>query len=131
MQFEIVIYCEYISYIYNVLAVTVFTSSSQELWNLQRFYRPSSTSLLFSPSSTKMNESIQKPALNADHTQSHQHGIAKIPGNHYASHLLAADGCLFILIQLLLNGSSDHNLVICLLQKPCDGPSRSGLSDPV
>lgn len=75
-----------------VLAVIMFTCSSWEPETCILNYRPSSTSLLFSPSSTKRTESIQKPAVRAHRTHNLRHGIAKIPRNRYSSHLLAADG---------------------------------------
>lgn len=78
-----------------VLAVIMFTCSSWDPETCILNYRPSSTSLLFSPSSTKRTESIQKLAVKAHRAHNLRHGIAKIPRNHYSSHLLAADGQFF------------------------------------
>lgn len=124
-------YCMYC--IYNVFSSdNVHIHQSRTLKPAALSTQPSSTSLLFSPSSTKTTESIQKLAVNADHTLNHQHGIAKIPGNHYSRHLLAPDGCLFICIRLLVNGSSDHNLVIFVCYKRLVMVHQDySLSDPV
>lgn len=60
-----------------ILAVIPFTCTCKNSETCSAFSSPSSTSLLFSPRSTKTTESIRELVVNADLIPNHQHGIAK------------------------------------------------------